>query len=121
MKNKFGTLIYFFDILGIRLIIHNESKVNETVFTMVCITRKQVNPPFIYCMDTYLNVLNTYLLFIPRGKESTKVRKLQIKGKKSENSYQELKRSRNDRHTQTYGNCIEIFRLVRPSFSVERE
>ena len=45
----------------------------------------------------------------PRGKESTEVRKSQIKGKESENSYQELKRSQNDRHTQTHGNCIEIF------------
>ena len=40
--------------------------------------------------------------FRPRGKESTEVRKSQIKGKESENSYQELKRSRNDRHTQTH-------------------
>ena len=32
----------------------------------------------------------------------------QIKGKESENSYQELKRSPKDRHTQTHGNCIEI-------------
>ena len=45
----------------------------------------------------------------PRGKESTEVRKSQIKGKESENSYQELKRSQNDRHTQTHGNCIKIF------------
>ena len=54
----------------------------------------------------------------PRGKESTEVRKSQIKGKESENSYQELKRSQNDRYTQTHGNCIEIFRLARPSFSI---
>ena len=58
---------------------------------------------------------------MPRGKESTKVRKSQIKGKESENAYQELKRSQNDRHTQTHGNCIEIFRLAWPSFSIERE
>ena len=45
----------------------------------------------------------------------------QIKGKESENSYQELKRSPKDRHTQTHGNCIEIFRLAWPSFSIERE
>ena len=45
----------------------------------------------------------------------------QIKGKESENSYQELKRSQNNRHTQTHGNCIEIFRLARLSFSIERE
>ena len=32
----------------------------------------------------------------------------QNKGKESENSYQELKRSPKDRHTQTHGNCIEI-------------
>ena len=36
-------------------------------------------------------------------------RLLQIKGEESENSYQELKRSPKDRHTQTHGNCIEIF------------
>ena len=47
--------------------------------------------------------------------------KSQIKGKESENSYQELKRSQKDRHTQTHGNCIEIFRLAWPSFSIERE
>ena len=57
-------------------------------------------------------------LFRPRGKESTKVRKSEIKGKESENSYQELKRSQKDRHTQTHGNCIKIFRLARPSFSI---
>ena len=33
----------------------------------------------------------------PRGKESTEIRKSQIKGKESENSYQELKRSPKDR------------------------
>ena len=45
----------------------------------------------------------------PRGKESTEVRKSQIKGKESENSYQELKRSQKDRHTQTHGNIIGYF------------
>ena len=48
------------------------------------------------------------------------VRKLQIKGKESENSYQELKRSQKDRHTQTHGNCIEIFRQGQPSLSIGR-
>ena len=48
-------------------------------------------------------------IYRPRGKESTEVRKSQIKGKESENSYQELKRSLKDRHTQTHRNCIEIF------------
>ena len=57
----------------------------------------------------------------PHGKESTKVRKSQIKGKESENSYQEMKRSPKDRHTQTHGNCIEIFRQAWPSFSIGRE
>ena len=42
----------------------------------------------------------------------------QIKGKESENSYQELKRSPKDRHTQTHGNCIEIFQQAQPSFSI---
>ena len=37
----------------------------------------------------------------PCGKESTKVRKSQKKGNKSENSYQKLKRSLYDRHTKT--------------------
>ena len=57
----------------------------------------------------------------PHGKESTDVRKSQIKGKESENSYQELKRSPKDKHTQTHGNCIEIFRQARQSFSIRRE
>ena len=56
----------------------------------------------------------------PRGKESTEARKSQIKGKKSENSHQELKRSRKDRHTQTHGNGSEIFRQARPSLSIGR-
>ena len=38
----------------------------------------------------------------PRGKESTELRKSQIKGKESENSYQELKRLRKGQaHTET--------------------
>ena len=45
----------------------------------------------------------------------------QIKGKESENSYQELERSPKDRHTQTHGNCIEIFRQARLSFLIGRE
>ena len=41
-------------------------------------------------------------IYRPRGKESTEVRKSQIKGKESENSYQELKRSRKGKtHTNT--------------------
>ena len=41
-------------------------------------------------------------MFRPRGKESTEVRKSQIKGKESKNSYQELKRSRKGQaHTNT--------------------
>ena len=45
----------------------------------------------------------------PRGKESTEVRITQNKGKERENSYQKLKRSPMERHTQTHGNLIEIF------------
>ena len=42
----------------------------------------------------------------PRGKESTEVRKSQIKGKESENSYQELKRSQKGQaHTIT---CVFV-------------
>ena len=33
----------------------------------------------------------------------------QNKGKESENSYQKLKRSQQDRHMQTHGKLIEIF------------
>ena len=41
-------------------------------------------------------------IFRPCGKESTEVRKSQIKGKESENSYQELKRSQKGQaHTNT--------------------
>ena len=43
----------------------------------------------------------TETIFRPPGKESTEVRKSQIMGKESENSYQELKRSQTNRHTQT--------------------
>ena len=43
-----------------------------------------------------------FILYRPRGKESTEVRKSQIKGKESENSYQELKRSQKGQaHTET--------------------
>ena len=59
--------------------------------------------------------------FRPCGKENTEVQKSQIKGKESENSYQELKRSLKDRHTQTHGNCIEIFRQAQPFFLIGRE
>ena len=41
--------------------------------------------------------------------------------RESENSYQELKRSLKDRHTQTQGNCIEIFRQAWPSLSIGRD
>ena len=42
-----------------------------------------------------LQIIKTYRKETrPRGKESTDVQKSQIKGKESENSYQELKRSR---------------------------
>ena len=47
--------------------------------------------------------LNEYT-YRPRGKKSTEVRKSQIKGKESENSYQELKRSQGTgthKHTET--------------------
>ena len=60
-------------------------------------------------------------IYRPRGKEGTKVRKSQIKGKESENSYQELTRSLKDRRTQTHGNCIEMFRQAQPSLSIKRE
>ena len=43
---------------------------------------------YVICMDIYIHT--------------------QIKGKESENSYQELKRSPKDSHTQTHGNCIEV-------------
>jgi hypothetical protein len=49
------------------------------------------------------------LLYRPCGKESTEVRKTQNKGKERENSYQKLKRSPEERHTQTHGNLFEIF------------
>ena len=40
----------------------------------------------------------------PRGKESTKVRITQNKGKERENSYQKFKRSPKKRHTLKHGN-----------------
>ena len=44
-----------------------------------------------------------------------------LRERKVKTLYQELKRSQTDRHTQTHGNCIEIFPLAWPSFSIERE
>ena len=52
-------------------------------------------PVFLSCL-LFCNYFN-YL----RGKESTEVRISQNKGKESENSYQKLKRSLKDRHTET--------------------
>ena len=51
----------------------------------------------------FMNVeMSLLILHVPRGKESTEVRKSQIKGKESENSYQELKRSQKGQaHTNT--------------------
>ena len=68
----------------------------------------------------YCDILkkNVYI-YRPHGKESTEVRKSQIMGKESENSYQKLKRSLKDRHMQTQGNCIEIFQQARPSLSID--
>ena len=43
----------------------------------------------------------------PRGKESTEVRKSQIKGKESENSYQELKRSQKSKYLDTVSVCLD--------------
>ena len=45
----------------------------------------------------------------------------QYKGKERENSYKKLKRSPEERHTQTHGNLFEIFRWSQTSFSVRRE
>ena len=45
----------------------------------------------------------------------------QIKGEERENSYQKLKRSPWERHTQTHGNLIKIFRWPQLSFSIRRE
>ena len=64
----------------------------------------------------YLQFFMAYLLkhnnlLCLRGKESTEVRKSQIKGKESENSYQESKRSQKDRHTQTHG-IVEVLLVV---------
>ena len=56
------------------------------------------------CMSTHSKDSHIALSLVcrPRGKESTEVRKSQIKGKKSENSYQEFKRSRKGQaHTNT--------------------
>ena len=53
--------------------------------------------------------------FRPRGKESTKVRISQNKGKESENCYQKLKRSLKDRHSDLF-NFWQEFLLSFPLF-----
>ena len=55
--------------------------------------------PLFIPIDFCVIKLYVYITFnIPCGKESTEVRKSQIKGNESENSYQELKRSQNACH-----------------------
>ena len=43
------------------------------------------------------------------GKERTEVRITQKMGKESRNSYQKMKRSSDEKHTQTHGRLTEIF------------
>ena len=58
----------------------------------------------------------------PHGKERTELRITQKMGKERENSYQKMKRSPEERHTQTHGNNLfDIFRLSQKSFSIRRE
>ena len=42
-------------------------------------------------------------------------------GKERENSYREVKRSPEDRHTQTHGYLVNIFRRSQMFFSIRRE
>ena len=72
-------------------------------------------------MSSVTNFIITYYIQDTRGKESIKVRITQNKGKESENSYQKLKKSLQDRHTKPHGNLNEIFRWTLPSFSIRRE
>ena len=64
--------------------------------------------------------IHTYI-HRPHGKESTEVRITQNMGKERENSYQKLKRLLYERHMQTHGNLIKLFRWSQPSFSIRRE
>ena len=57
----------------------------------------------------------------PCGKESTEVRITQYMGNERENSYRKLKRSPEERHTQTHGNLFKIFRQSQMSFSIRRQ
>ena len=62
--------------------------------------------------ETLKHIHTTYRtrkMFRPCGKESTEVRITQNMGKEWENSYRKLKRSPEERHTQTHGNLFEIF------------
>ena len=45
----------------------------------------------------------------PRGRESTEIWITQKIGKERGNSYREMKRSLDERHTQSHGCLIEIF------------
>ena len=45
----------------------------------------------------------------PHGKESTKIWITQKIGKERENSYLKIKRSPDERHTQTHGSIIKMF------------
>ena len=55
------------------------------------------------------------------GKENTEVRITQKIGKKGGNSYRKMKRSPDERHTETHGSLTEIFRQSQMSFSIRKE
>ena len=54
-------------------------------------------------------------------KKCTKVRITQKIGKERENSYQKIKRSPEERHTQTHENLNDIFRGSQMPFLIRRE
>ena len=58
------------------------------------------------------------IIIRPHGKESTKVRISQNKGKESENSYQKLKRSLKDRHMETVSRYLDSFHFPFPYFEI---
>ena len=65
--------------------------------------------------------LKMYVIKKTHGKKSTEIRITQKIGKEWGNSYWKMKRSPDERHTQTQVSLIETFQRLQMSFSIRRE
>ena len=72
--------------------------------------------------DHFLEIfLGYFIKGWPCRKESTEVWITQNNGKERKNPYHKLKRSPEERHTQTHGNLFEILQWSQTSFSIRSD